>query len=362
MSRTARAVMPLLVLLVGGADVVRAQSVVVQMVGGEKIKGKILATSPNDVEIEVNRGTSVRPKLEERRLPVTDIRELSFAGEPDDLGSARGALLKFDAAGAISDLAKLEPADLEGAEPLVLVDVDFVRAVALGRSARQPPEIDAAEKALRAFLGKHVRSHHVYTVQETLGDLLARAGRFDDAAAAYAALDKGPAALRVRGAALRAGLFYQQKKYAEARREFETASKIGAEEWDRSSFRQKLEAELGAARCMIRLGAPAEAAALAGAVLTRAGADDREVPGLAYLVLGDAQRAAGNEQDALLAFLTIDMVHNQVPDLHAEALANLVELWERAKNPERARAARRTLETSYPDSPWTRKLPPADAS
>jgi outer membrane protein assembly factor BamD (BamD/ComL family) len=50
-----------------------------------------------------------------------------------------------------------------------------------------------------------------------------------------------------------------------------------------------------------------------------------------------------------------------VPDDHAEALFNLVELWNTNNKPERAREARQSLETTYPNSPWTKKLPPAKA-
>ena len=80
-------------------------------------------------------------------------------------------------------------------------------------------------------------------------------------------------------------------------------------------------------------------------------------------VLGDAQRAIGDkDRDAIISFLTIDMVHNLLPEEHAEALFNLVELWDKTNNPERAREARQDLETTYPDSPWTKKLRAAKAS
>jgi len=46
----------------------------------------------------------------------------------------------------------------------------------------------------------------------------------------------------------------------------------------------------------------------------------------------------------------------QLQPEHPEALYNLVELWEATKQPERARDARKTLSTTYPDSPWTKKL------
>ena len=74
-------------------------------------------------------------------------------------------------------------------------------------------------------------------------------------------------------------------------------------------------------------------------------------------MLGGIYRAAGGkDQDALISFLTVDLVYNTVPDSHAEALYNLGELWERGSQPERAREARQSLKTSYPVSPWAKKL------
>ena len=62
----------------------------------------------------------------------------------------------------------------------------------------------------------------------------------------------------------------------------------------------------------------------------------------------------GREQDALISFLTVDLVYNATPESHAEALANLVELWEAAQHPERAREARQLLESSYPATRWAK--------
>ena len=74
-------------------------------------------------------------------------------------------------------------------------------------------------------------------------------------------------------------------------------------------------------------------------------------------MLGGAYRAmGGREQDALIQFLTVDLVYNTLPESHAEALFNLGELWDKGSNPERAREARQNLKSAYPSSPWAAKL------
>jgi tetratricopeptide (TPR) repeat protein len=114
---------------------------------------------------------------------------------------------------------------------------------------------------------------------------------------------------------------------------------------------------LGRARCLAQLGRAEDAITLVQSVIQQADPEDGDVLGRAYNTLGQAYLAVtGKEQDALIAFLTVDLVYNKAPENHAEALYHLVDLWEKGANPERSREARSTLETSYPGSRWTKKL------
>ena len=205
------------------------------------------------------------------------------------------------------------------------------------------------------FLAKHPQSHHTYDMQELLGDLLARAGLPDKALAEYAKLAKGPPAFKVRAASARAAMLLEQQKFAEALAEFEAALRVDAA--DEAGAAQKRSAELGRARCLARLGKGDDAVGVVRALIQQADPEDATVLAGAYNTLGAAYRALpGREQDALIAFLTVDLVYNASPEEHAEALFNLVDLWDKASNPERAREARAMLESTYPRSQWTKRL------
>jgi tetratricopeptide (TPR) repeat protein len=317
-----------------------------------EVQGEIVSLSPNDVEV-------LDARTEETvRVPIDRVREVVFGAEPDSLRSARTMLLRQDPAGALAELDKVEQAELDGSADNVLTEMDFVRAAGTARAATATGSgLDAAEKAIREFVAKRPRSHHFYAAHEILGDLLARAGKYDAAAAAYAVLEKGPPALRVRAAAAKAGLLFEQKQYAAAQKEYGSAAAIDTDPKDATSAAQKRYAELGAARCLVRQGKPADVVPLVRGVVAAASPDDRELLARAFNVLGDAYAAVGGkEQDALIAYLTVDLVFNTVPDSHAEALFNLARLWQKAQNPERSRAAKQALETSYPDSRWNRQL------
>jgi len=324
----------------------------VKLVERGEVQGEIVGLSPNDVEVRDSRTD------ETVRVPIDRVREVVFGGEPDSLRSARTMLLRQDPTGALAELGKVTQDELDGTSVNVLTEMDFVRAAGAARAATATGSgLDAGEQAIRQFIAKRPRSHHLYAAHEILGDLLARAGKYGDAAAAYEALAKGPPALRVRAAAAKAGLLVEQKQYAAAQREFASAAGIDTDPKDATSAAQKRYAELGSAQCLVRLGKAADVVPVVRGVVAAASPDDRELLARAFNVLGDAYAAVGGkDQDALIAFLTVDLVYNTVPDSHAEALFNLARLWQKTQNPERARAARQALETSYPESRWTRQL------
>jgi hypothetical protein len=55
-----------------------------------------------------------------------------------------------------------------------------------------------------------------------------------------------------------------------------------------------------------------------------------------------------------LAYLHVDVLYSSVPDAHAEALSNLIPLWQAVGQEERAREARKTLEQRYAGSKWAK--------
>ena len=323
----------------------------VRLTDKTEILGEVVAVSPTDVEIRDAR------TAEPARVTIDRIAAVEFGGEPEGLRTARNLLRRQDAAGALDEVGAIAQVELDGASDNVLADVAFIKAAATARLATTSGTgLDSGALALRGFLAAHARSHQAFRAHELLGDLLVRAGTFDEAAAAYAALEQGPPALKVRAALAKAGALVAQKKYPEAEREYAAAAALPIAPDDRAAARQQREAQAGRARCLSRQGKAADAIDLVHGLLREADPDDREHLGRAYAVLGDAYRAADKDQDALIAFLTVDLVYNTAPETHAEALYNLVQLWQKVQNPERSRAARQALESAYPESRWTKAL------
>jgi len=319
---------------------------------GTTVRGMLVSVSPEGVAIEDRSGI--------KTVSIVDLVELSLDGEPESLRAARRLLIRRDARGAIGELVKIEPEELKDADPRIREELTFLTLAATAQAATTT-EAAGQVKPLADFLQKNSRSHHAYAGYELLGDILARQGKYQEAAAAYENLDRGPPALRIRAASARAGLLMQQGKFVEAIKEFEAAEKINTEPNDAASARQKREAALGRARCLAQSGKATEGIvvtrqAIRDAAVKNGAVQDKDLLATAFTVLGACQRAAGGQdEDARISFLTVDLVYNQVPAAHAEALANLIELWTAANQPERAREAVQVLTTSYPDTPWAAK-------
>jgi tetratricopeptide (TPR) repeat protein len=321
----------------------------VNLFGGTSVSGKIVSVSPVGVDVENSDGDA-------QKVAIETVREVQFGAEPQSLKNARAMLLRGRGADARDEVGKIEADELDGAEPLVLAEVDFVRAAAAAQAVLEAGgDLAAAAKTVADYLAKHPKSHHFFQMQELLGDLHARAGKPAEALAAYQQLDKGPPGMKVRAASAKAAMLLAQGKPDEAMAEYDTAIKLAGSE--KASQPQRRSAELGKAKCLSLQGKQDAAVEMVLQIIKDSGPEEKELLSRAYNVLGGAYRStAGREQDALIQFLTVDLVYNTLPESHAEALFNLGELWDKGSNPERAREARQNLKAAYPASPWAAKL------
>lgn len=329
----------------------------VHRVGGGVVRGEVAGLSPNEVAVTTQTGSTTR-------IPIEDVDFVRFADEPEALTRARTLLSRGDGSAAGREIATIADSDRATTTKPVLVDIAFVKAAAAGRVAiTTGTGLDQAAEALRDFAAANPKSHHLYATHEMLGGVWSRAGRQADAATAYGEMAKGPPAIVARGATLKAGLELEQGRPVEAIREFERAAAAAAEVAGEAGRRTRLAAELGKARCLLRLGKPEDAIAACRGVIGRCRPNDADLLSRSYLLLGAAQLQTGSaDHDAVVSLLTVELVHNTVPEDRAEAIHHLIGAWERLNHPERAREARQLLETTYPNSPWTRKPPAANPS
>jgi tetratricopeptide (TPR) repeat protein len=308
------------------------------------LRGEIKVMTPVEVELKLGAGT--------KKVSVNEIVYISYDSEPAGLKTGRIALLAGRYEDALTSLEKV------GAEeqnrPEIKQDVEFYTALcraelALGGSG----DVIAAGRLMAAFVKTHKGSYHWLKANEVVGDLLVANGQHEQAEKYYAELGKAPwpdYQMRAGVAVGRARL--AQKKTAEALDSFESVLKSDAT--GELAQLERLAATVGKARCQIANQQYDEAIKTVNDVIAKIDPEQVELNARAYNALGTALKDAGRVKEALLAFLHVDVLYFTVPEQHAEALANLAELWEKARKPERADRARRTLEERYKNSPWAK--------
>ncbi len=318
--------------------------------------GEVVGMTPEAVEFR-EQGSKGRS----RRIPVDAIVTLSLQSEPSRVTEARQLLEQgeFEAAAAV--LAEVTPVELEVASAAVRGEHAYVTAAIAGRQAvATGKDLAGGLAAVTDFLDRFSRSIHRFELIELAGDLELAAGRPEAAIASYRQLAQGPPSLAIRAARREGETLLALGKTAEAAAVLSAAAESPAS--DENSRRERAAASIGEASCLIRLDRPAEAVTQIRRLLATmeppaaADKEGQQQLGRAYATLGRALLANHQEQDGLIAYLTVDLVHSSDPDSHAEALYRLQELWDQGRYPQRASEARRRLEAEYPESAWAARL------
>jgi len=129
------------------------------------VTGKVVAVSAEGVEVEERGG-------ETRKIPIDQIRDVQFGSEPQSLRAARSMLARGRAADAVEEVAKVEAADLDGAEPLVLEELelgDWFRSLPQGLDTKLEPGgqgLSAGEAQLLAFTRVFLREPGLVILDE----------------------------------------------------------------------------------------------------------------------------------------------------------------------------------------------------
>jgi tetratricopeptide (TPR) repeat protein len=307
--------------------------------------GKITAVTPLGVTIA--KGTV------ESTIPSENIESITLAGEPQELASARNAVLGGRPQEAVDVLAKLPSDSSRRAE--ISAEIDFFAAMAtaqLALAGQGTPEQATAE--VRKFMASHGKSFHIPQAIELLGDLQLAAGQYASARNEYAKLAKAKAPYYELKSALLVGRAWQAEgDHANALAEFDKVLAFTGQ--DPQIEPLKLGATLDRAVSQAAAGKVDEAAAAIGAIIAKADPEDAELQARAYNALGDCYLKSGDSRAALFAFLHVDLLYQEEPEAHAKALSELVGLWKAVGRDSRSQEAAALLAEKYPNSRWAKK-------
>lgn len=316
----------------------------VKVLKGAPVSGEITKIAKTDVTVSG------------RVVPVNEIDEIIFEGEPRELATARSAYNRSQFEHALEVLSKVDTANVKREE--VRDEIEFYRTMSAVRMALAGSGArDAAANAgrqLLAFEKAHPDSHHYYEASEALGDLLVDLGKIEPAQRYYERLAQTPwPEYQMRAAVLMGRAYDSKQQYDAAVKEFDRALAMPAS--GTRAEKEKMSATLGKGKALASSGKVDEGTRLIEEVISKADAEDAELHARAYNILGNCYLAANKKKDALLAFLHVDLLYSSIADQHAEALSHLADLWSEEKKTDRALEARETLREKYPNSSWAQK-------
>ncbi len=317
----------------------------IQKTEGSPTGGKILEITPIKVKYEQN-GKEVE-------LDVNQIQSIQFEGEAPGMKTLRKHIQEGRWEEALSVLEKLEAVAATRKE--VAADMQFYKALASAKLALAGTgAIRDAGNLLLAFVKEQPNSYHFLEAAEVLGQMLALSGNYAMASEYYQKLFDAPwPDYKMRAGAALGRCLLAQQKFAEAEKAYQGVLAIQAK--GEAAQQLRIAATLGSLRCQLESGKPEDVIAQAEKIVADTNPEQKEIMAQAYNVLGNALRKLQRNEDAVMAFLHVDLLYSSVAESHAEALANLVDLWSTIQQAERAARCRRILEERYPNSIWARK-------
>jgi tetratricopeptide (TPR) repeat protein len=323
------------------------------------VQGTVESITRNEIVVSV-------PMAGARTISSGDIELILFAGD-NALQKAQLAATKGEFKDAADLLEGIRPTELN--REMVRAEVAYWKAYCAAKialsgqsesddSGEQKDPAAAAKQAgseMLAFLKDHPTTYHYYEANEIVGDLLMAIGQYENAQKFYDKLSESPSAdVKARADLLRGRAMQMEGKYDAALAAYDSVLKSDVS--GKRGDQELIEAKIGRTYSLASSGKVDEAVKLLKNIVANADDDDTELLARTYDALGNCYRQLKDNKQALWAYLRVDTLYGSVPEAHAEALANLVVLWEDAKHPERARDARDRLQQRYPFSRWNKQI------
>lgn len=313
--------------------------------GGAAVRGKIVERTRDKVVIEV-RGTN-------QSFTSNEIARIVFDGEPQQLTRAKDFIGTGQIDQAIDEFKKIDDKSIKS--DVIKQDYDFYKGyIAAANALRGKGDANAAKNLLLNWVKDNSTSNCYYMAAEKLGELAMAMGTTDQAVKYFGAVANAPfPELKVRGNYLGGKALLTLKQTANAKAKFDLVSQ--AQVADPVSLKFKKLASVASVRCEATDGKSAEALQALEKMVDEGDATDAELFAELFNAIGGIQQGAGNNDEAILAFLKTDLLYASQTEAHAEALYSLSQLWPKIGDNQRAIDAKSRLAKLYPTSPWLKK-------
>lgn len=303
-------------------------------------QGKVTAMSLTEVALERSSNTY--------KIPVNEIVSIRFDEDPPALASIQLAIQTGDYDTAETALNQINIGTIT--RPYVKQEVEFFKAYISAMKVlipgRTPDEISQGALPMLEFVKQNNENWHFLEANGILGDLMVARGTSDVALNYYQKLIDAPwPDVQLKGRLAVANIHLAAGELEQAKAGFEAI--INHNDKSRETVRQQNFARIGRGRALARMDEPLMGIAAVEDAVKGTTIDDYELNALAYNALGDIHLDAGRKNEALLAYLHVDLLYSKARQEHIRALQRLAVLWNEKGKIDRESEVRQTLQTRY---------------
>ena len=305
---------------------------------GDAVIGKIKSIAREGVVITAGG--------KDKAFPSGDIRRILFQGDPPELTRAREFVVDGQFDQAADELKQMDFSKISRKD--IKADAQFYLALSRGEMALAGQgDLAAASTAALGFVKQNSDSYHFYSATRLLGDLAKALKNYEKAAQFYGYMLKSRSTDIQVEAVYRSGTVkLAANDVAGAKADFGKVMGIKATSAEMKRFQTLAEASLAVVTA--KEGKGNEAIGMVNKLIKTLNPTDTATAAKIYNALGASQLAAGNDEDALLAYLHTQLMYSMHAESHVEALKQLAELWTKIGKPDRAAQARGELQQRYP--------------
>ena len=321
-----------------GLSTVSAQTDTLYPLTGNPVRGTVTNVSRDGVVMKTG-------QTEQTFFPG-QITKIVFQGDPAALTRGREAVMDGQYDQALEELRTIDLNKIT--RDAIKQDAIFYRIMSEANLALagQGDKNKAIASAME-FASSNRDSWHFYGTAKLLGDLALALKNYDRAIQYYGSLRSAPSAEAKVEMRYLIGMTHLRKgDLNKAQDEFESVAGVNVA--SPAVTRLKTLALAGKAVTLARSGKADEGVALATGLIEELDPSDAELAARIYNALGASHVAAGDAEGAVLAYLHTHLLFSSLPDAHAEALSQLMELWGTIGHADRAEEVRQELMQRYP--------------
>ncbi|MDA0283624.1 MAG: tetratricopeptide repeat protein [Planctomycetota bacterium] len=312
-------------------------------------QGDITTISRTSISVKSGIGTMIE-------VPANDIISVRWGAEPPELNLARAAEDGGNLQRALEQLAT--SAGGAGTNEAIKAEIQYLVARVTARLAleQDASKLPDASAKLDGFLKANGDNFRYFDALQLHGTVQLASEDYPGAEQSFSKLAQAPwPDYKMAAQNASAKLAFQKNDLPGALSAYEQVLSLNASTPGEISRRN--EALLGKASVQLKQGNADLALQAVAEAITKTDPEDSAVQAVAWNLKGECLKTQGKVKESILAYLHVPVLFEREKVQLAEALYNLAILWPRADEPERGLAARQELEESYPDSPWTKKLP-----